>query len=246
MTPGQRRPGEPDAPEAPDEEACSVARPHLIAPSLLSADMAAFGDELARLETAGADWAHVDVMDGRFVPNITIGIPVVRALRRRTALPLDVHLMIVEPDRYVADFAAAGADIVTVQAEASLHLYRTLQAIRAAGARAGVALNPATPLAAIEHVLDVLDMVLVMTVEPGFGGQDFIPAMLPKIERLAAMLAERQLDIDIQVDGGIKEDSIGRAAAAGANVFVSGSGVFGQGDPTAAVRALRSALADGT
>lgn len=223
-----------------------MARPHLIAPSLLSADMAAFGDELARLETAGADWAHVDVMDGRFVPNITIGIPVVRALRRRTALPLDVHLMIVEPDRYVADFAAAGADIVTVQAEASLHLYRTLQAIRAAGARAGVALNPATPLAAIEHVLDVLDMVLVMTVEPGFGGQDFIPAMLPKIERLAAMLAERQLDIDIQVDGGIKEDSIGRAAAAGANVFVSGSGVFGQGDPTAAVRALRSALADGT
>ncbi len=220
-----------------------MARPHLIAPSLLSADMAALGDELARLEAAGADWAHVDVMDGRFVPNITIGVPVVRALRQRTALPLDVHLMIVEPERYVADFAAAGADIVTVQAEASLHLYRTLQAIRAAGARAGVALNPATPLAAIEYVLDVLDMVLVMTVEPGFGGQAFIPAMLPKIERLAAMLAERQLDIDIQVDGGIKEDSIGRAAAAGANVFVSGSGVFGQGDPTAAVRALRAALA---
>jgi len=227
----------------PNEEAQSVARPHLIAPSLLSADMAALGDELARLEAAGADWAHVDVMDGRFVPNITIGVPVVRALRQRTALPLDVHLMIVEPERYVADFAAAGADIVTVQAEASLHLYRTLQAIRAAGARAGVALNPATPLAAIEYVLDVLDMVLVMTVEPGFGGQAFIPAMLPKIERLAAMLAERQLDIDIQVDGGIKEDSIGRAAAAGANVFVSGSGVFGQGDPTAAVRALRAALA---
>ncbi len=223
-----------------------MARPYLIAPSLLSADMAAFGDELARLEAAGADWAHVDVMDGRFVPNITIGIPVVRALRQRTALPLDVHLMIVEPERYVADFAAAGADIVTVQAEASLHLYRTLQAIRAAGARAGVALNPATPLVAIEHVLDVLDMVLVMTVEPGFGGQAFISAMLPKIERLAAMLRERRLDIDIQVDGGIKEDSIGRAAAAGANVFVSGSGVFGQDDPTAAVRALRAALAGST
>ncbi len=222
-----------------------MSRPYLISPSLLSADMAAFADDLARLEAAGADWAHVDVMDGRFVPNITLGIPVVKALAKRTKLPLDVHLMIVEPERYVTDFVQAGAANVSVQAEACLHLYRTLQAIRDAGARSGVALNPATPATAIEHVLEVSDLVLVMTVEPGFGGQAFIPGMLPKVEQVANWIAQRQLDIDIQVDGGIKDDSIGRAASAGANVFVSGTGVFGGGDPTAAIRSLRAALPNG-
>jgi len=160
-------------------------------------------------------------------------------------LPLDVHLMIVEPERYTEAFIQAGANIVSVQAEACLHLYRTLQAIRNAGGRSGVAVNPATPVAAIEHVLEVSDLVLVMTVEPGFGGQAFIPGMLPKIEQVANWAAQRQLDIDIEVDGGIKEDSIGRAAGAGANVFVSGTGVFGGGDPTAAIRSLRAALPDG-
>jgi ribulose-phosphate 3-epimerase len=216
----------------------------LISPSLLSADMAAFGRDLERLEQAGADWAHVDVMDGRFVPNITIGIPVVRALKKRTRLPLDVHLMLAEPERFVDEFVEAGADILSVHAEASLHLYRTLVAIRAAGARAGVALNPATPLSAIEHVLEVVDMVLIMTVEPGFGGQAFIPAMLPKIEQLSGWVRDRKLTVDIQVDGGIKEGTIGRAAAAGANVFVSGSGVFGQGDLAVAIEGLRASAVD--
>lgn len=216
----------------------------LISPSLLSADMAAFGRDLERLEQAGADWAHVDVMDGQFVPNITIGIPVVRALKKRTRLPLDVHLMIAEPERFVDDFVKAGADILTVHAEASLHLYRTLVTIREAGASAGVALNPATPLAAIEHVLEVVDMVLIMTVEPGFGGQAFIPAMLPKIQQLSSCLRDRKLAVDIQVDGGIKEGTIGLAAAAGASIFVSGSGVFGQDDLAVAIKGLRTKAVD--
>jgi ribulose-phosphate 3-epimerase len=219
-----------------------VKREYRISPSLLSADMAAFGQELERLERAGADWAHVDVMDGHFVPNITIGIPVVAALRASTRLPLDVHLMISDPDRYLDAFVAAGADLLTVQAEACPHLYRTLQAIRAAGARAGVALNPATPLSAIEHVIELCDLILIMTVEPGFGGQAFIPAMLSKIEALAERLDRAQLAVDIQVDGGINKSTIGQVAGAGANVFVSGTGVFGQGDPAAAIRELRAAL----
>ncbi len=223
-----------------------MATKFIISPSLLSADMAEFGTELGRLEQAGADWVHVDVMDGRFVPNITIGIPVVRALRKRTRLPLDVHLMIVEPERFVDDFVAAGADWVTIHAEATSHLYRTLESIRDAGAKAGVALNPATPLVAVEHALDVVDMVLIMTVEPGFSGQAFIPGMMPKVEKLADLLQHRGLlSVDIQVDGGIKEGTIGWAAEAGANAFVSGSGVFGQGDPAAAIRALRAALPQG-
>jgi len=222
-----------------------VSTKFIIAPSLLSADMAEFGPELVRLEQAGADWAHVDVMDGRFVPNITIGIPAIKALRKRTRLPLDVHLMIVEPERYVGDFVAAGADWLTVHAEATSHLYRTLQSIRDAGARAGVALNPATPLVAVEHVLEIVDLVLIMTVEPGFSGQAFIPGMLPKVEKLADLLLQHKLSVDIEVDGGIKEGTIGRAAEAGANVFVSGAGVFGQGDPAAAIQALRAALPQG-
>jgi len=219
-----------------------VARPYLIAPSILSADMAALGSEIERVTRAGADWIHVDVMDGRFVPNLTIGVPVVAALKRRGGLPLDVHLMIAEPERYVADFARAGAAWLTVHAEATLHLHRTLEAIREAGARPGVALNPATPLSAIEHVLGLVELVLVMTVEPGFGGQAFIPAMLPKISRLAELLRERQLDVDIQVDGGIKGGTVGQAARAGANVFVAGTSVFGPPDAAVAIRALRAEL----
>lgn len=222
-----------------------MTRPRLIAPSILSADMAALGDEVARVERAGADWIHVDVMDGRFVPNLTIGLPVVAALRRRTRLPLDVHLMIVEPERYAAEFVAAGADVLTVQAEASVHLYRTLVDIRAAGARAGVALNPATPLSAVEHVLEVADLVLVMTVEPGFGGQAFIPGMLPKIEALAHLLRARQLDVDIQVDGGLKGGTVGPAARAGANVFVAGTSVFGAPDAALAIQQLRAEFSGG-
>jgi ribulose-phosphate 3-epimerase len=211
----------------------------LISPSILSADMANLADAVGQAQAAGADWVHVDVMDGRFVPNISIGIPVVAALKKCTQLPLDVHLMIVEPERYVEDFTKAGADILVVQAEATCHLHRTLEAIREAGARAGVALNPATPLSAIEHVFLKLDMILIMTVEPGFGGQKFIPAMLPKVTEAARLVEERQLTVDIQVDGGINKKTIGAAAKAGANSFVSGTGVFGTGDVAKAIRELR-------
>jgi ribulose-phosphate 3-epimerase len=211
----------------------------LISPSILSADMANLADAVGQAQAGGADWIHVDVMDGRFVPNITVGIPVVAALKKCTRLPLDVHLMIVEPERYVDDFIKAGADILVVQAEATYHLHSTLEAIRAAGARAGVALNPATPLSAIEHVIERLDLILIMTVEPGFGGQKFIPAMMPKVTEAARLVAERQLVVDIQVDGGINKGTIGVAARAGANSFVSGTGVFGTGDVAKAICELR-------
>jgi ribulose-phosphate 3-epimerase len=214
----------------------------LISPSILSADMGNLADAVRQSEAAGADWIHVDVMDGRFVPNITIGIPVVAALKKCTRLPLDVHLMIVEPERYVDDFVKAGAGILVVQAEATYHLHRTLEAIREAGARAGVALNPATPVSAIEYVLEQLDLILIMTVEPGFGGQEFIPAMLPKVTQAARLVEERRLAVDIQVDGGINKETIGAAAKAGANSFVSGTGVFGTGDVAKAIRGLRAEL----
>ncbi len=217
-------------------------RKMLISPSILSADMANLADAVGQAEAGGADWIHVDVMDGRFVPNITVGIPVVAALKKCTRLPLDVHLMIVEPERYVDDFVKAGADILAVQAEATSHLHRTLETIREAGARAGVALNPATPLSAIEHVLHGLDLILIMTVEPGFGGQEFIPAMLPKVTQAARMVEERRLAVDIQVDGGINSENIGAVAKAGANSFVSGTGVFGTGDIAKAIRGLRAEL----
>ena len=213
-----------------------------IAPSILSADMANLASEVSQLESAKADWVHMDVMDGRFVPNITIGIPVVASLRKHTRLPLDVHLMIVEPERYVEDFARAGSDTITVQAESTYHLYRTLKSIREAGARCGVALNPATPLEAIEHVLDEVDLVLVMTVEPGFGGQAFIPSMLDKISALAAEIKRRNLSVDIQVDGGINKETIRRTAEAGAQVFVSGTGVFGPAGIEASIQALHQHL----
>jgi ribulose-phosphate 3-epimerase len=210
-----------------------------IAPSILSADFCRLGDEVRAVEAAGADYIHVDVMDGHFVPNITIGPPVVAALRKVTALPLDVHLMIAAPDRYIADFAAAGADIIVVHAEASTHLHRSIQLIKSLGKRAGVSLNPATPLHCLEYVLADLDLVLLMTVNPGFGGQSFIEECIPKIRSLRAMLDKRGLEAELEVDGGVKTDNIARIAHAGADVFVAGSAVFGSTDYLATIQALK-------
>jgi ribulose-phosphate 3-epimerase len=210
-----------------------------IAPSILSADFAALAADIARVEAGGADQLHVDVMDGRFVPNITIGPLVVAAIRKRTRLPLDVHLMIVEPERYVADFVAAGADMVTVHVEACTHLQRALAHIRELGARAGVALNPSTPPSALEFVLDDLDLVLVMSVNPGFGGQSFIPSSRQKLREVKTLLGTRP--IDISIDGGVKAELAKSLVQDGASILVAGSAVFGAADPAAAVRAIRAA-----
>jgi len=210
-----------------------------IAPSILSADFAKLGEEIRAIEAAGADWVHVDVMDGRFVPNITIGPLVVEAVRRCTQLPLDVHLMIVEPERYVGDFVSAGAATVGVHVETCPHLHRTLHQIREAGARACVVLNPATPASAVEPVLGDVDQVLVMTVNPGFGGQSFIEGTLSKIETLRGWIDDRGLQVDLEVDGGISTRTIARAARAGADVFVAGTAVFGAADYKLAIEALR-------
>jgi ribulose-phosphate 3-epimerase len=215
--------------------------PLRIAPSILSADFGRLAEEVRAAEAAGADWVHVDVMDGRFVPNITIGPLVVEAVRKATRLPIDAHLMIVEPERYVEAFAQAGADVVSVHAEASPHLHRTLQAIRAAGARPAVALNPSTPLSAVEWVLGDCEMVLLMSVNPGFGGQQFIEAVVDKIRRLRAMADERGLPLEIEVDGGIKPGTAASVVAAGANVLVAGTAVFGADDYRAAIADLRRA-----
>jgi ribulose-phosphate 3-epimerase len=201
-----------------------------IAPSILSADFSRLGDEIRAIELAGADYVHIDVMDGHFVPNITIGPLIVEAARRVTQLPLDVHLMIENPDRYIPDFAAAGADIIVVHAEAVNHLHRSVQLIRSLGKKAGVSLNPATPLNCLEYVLDDLDLVLLMTVNPGFGGQSFIDACLPKIHSLRAMLDRRGSEAELEVDGGVKVSNIAGISHAGADVFVAGSAVFGSGD----------------
>ena len=199
----------------------------LIAPSILSADFGRLAEEVRAVEAAGADWIHVDVMDGRFVPNITIGPLVVRAVRAATKLPVDVHLMIVEPERYVAEFAAAGADWISVHVEASPHLHRTLQQIRSAGAKAGVVLNPHTSEESIRHVLPDLDLVLVMSVNPGFGGQSFIPSALPKLSALRDAIDAAGLDVALEVDGGVAPPTAGRVVDAGARVLVAGSAVFG-------------------
>ncbi len=210
-----------------------------IAPSILSADFSRLGDEVRAVATAGADYIHLDVMDGHFVPNITIGPLVVEAVRKVTTLPLDVHLMITEPDRYIPDFAAAGADIIVVHAEACWHLHRTVQLIKSLGKRAGVSLNPATPLSSLEYVLGELDLVLLMTVNPGFGGQSFIEACIPKIQALRGMLDKRGLEAELEVDGGVKTDNIARIAHAGADVFVAGSAVFGSADYAATIAELK-------
>ncbi|HEY8152922.1 MAG TPA: ribulose-phosphate 3-epimerase [Myxococcota bacterium] len=212
-----------------------------IAPSILSADFARLGEEVAAVTSAGADWIHVDVMDGHFVPNLTIGPLVVEAVRRSTSLPLDVHLMIEKPERFITEFVKAGAATVGVQVEACPHLHRTLAQIREAGARACVVLNPGTPALAIEPVLSDVDQVLVMTVNPGFGGQKFIESMLAKIATLRGMLDERGREVALEVDGGISLETIGRAARAGADVFVAGTAVFGAPDYAQAIAGLRNA-----
>lgn len=210
-----------------------------IAPSILAADFARLGDEVRAAEAAGADWIHVDVMDGHFVPNITIGPAMVEAVRRCTDLPLDVHLMIEAPDRYVGDFVSAGADTVGVHVEACPHLHRSVQLIREAGARACVVINPATPANAVEAILSEVDQVLVMTVNPGFGGQKFIRSALPAVEQIRGWVERDGLRVDIEVDGGITADTIAEAAGAGANVFVAGTAVFGTDDYKAAIETLR-------
>ncbi len=213
-----------------------------ISPSILSADFARLGAEIRSVEQAGADYIHVDVMDGHFVPNITIGAPVVEALRRVTKLPLDVHLMIENPDLYIPDFAASGADIITVHQEAGPHLHRTIQLIHSLGKKAGVSINPATPASTLEVIVAEVDLILVMSVNPGFGGQSFIEAMLPKITQLREMIERSGRNIELEVDGGVKVDNIAEIAAAGADVFVAGSAIFNVPDYAAAIAALRGQL----
>ena len=210
-----------------------------IAPSILSADFARLGEEIRAVESAGADYIHVDVMDGHFVPNITIGPPVVAALRKVTTLPFDVHLMIENADRYIPAFAEAGADLIVVHAEASIHLHRTVQLIKSLGKKAGVSLNPATSLHSLDHIIEELDLVLIMTVNPGFGGQTFIESCIPKIHSLRALLDRRGLETELEVDGGVTVDNIARISHAGADVFVAGNAVFRSGDYAATLAEMR-------
>ena len=212
-----------------------------IAPSILSADFSCLGDQIQAVERGGAGVLHVDVMDGHFVPNITIGLPVVKSLAKFTRLPIDAHLMITDPGTYAVQFVEAGAQMVSVHVEADAHLHRTLTAIRAAGAQPGVVLNPATPVVAVEEALQFVDYVLVMSVNPGFGGQPFIPQAIDKVKRLRQMILERQLNVRIEIDGGIDRSNIEKVVAAGAEILVAGSAIFGKPDAEAAVRELREA-----
>lgn len=209
-----------------------------IAPSILSADFARLADQIRAVERGGASLLHLDVMDGHFVPNITFGPPVVASIRKVTELPLDCHLMIADPDRYIAAFCEAGADMVSVHQEACIHLDRTLSHIRGCGAQAGVVINPATPVSTLNDVLDVVDFVLVMSVNPGFGGQEFIPRTLDKVRRLTRMREENRLDFRIEIDGGIKPSNVLDAVRAGVDIVVAGASVFHSGDPAAGVEAL--------
>lgn len=213
-----------------------------ISPSILSADFIRLGEEIKSVEKAGADYIHIDVMDGHFVPNITIGPMIVEAVKRVTDLPLDVHLMISNPDSYIDDFADAGADILTVHSEVLNHIHRTVQYIRDKGMRASVCLNPATSLSVLEYILEDLDMVLLMTVNPGFGGQVFIPGVIPKIRRLREMVDAQGLEIEIEVDGGVGPDTIQRVSSAGADVFVAGSAIFYSENYEKTIRLMRDKM----
>lgn len=213
-----------------------------IAPSILAADFSKLAEEIKEVEAGGADYIHIDVMDGHFVPNISMGPLIVEAARKVTKLPLDVHLMIENPERYLEDFVRAGADIITVHVEASPHLHRTLQEIRRLGAKPGIVLNPSTPVDSIKHVLEEIDMILVMTVNPGYGGQDFIEAMLSKIGEIKELVLSKGLNIDIEVDGGINAHNARLCKEAGANVFVAGSAIFENADRSAAISEIRSNL----
>ncbi|MGE8081803.1 ribulose-phosphate 3-epimerase [Peribacillus loiseleuriae] len=210
-----------------------------IAPSILSANFAKLGEDIKDVERGGADYIHVDVMDGHFVPNITIGPLIVDAIRPVTQLPLDVHLMIENPDQYVDMFAKAGADIISVHVEACPHLHRTIQLIKSTGAKAGVVLNPHTPVSAIHHVIEDVDLVLLMTVNPGFGGQSFIHSVLPKIREVADLVAEKNLDVEIEVDGGVNPETARLCVEAGANVLVAGSAIYNQQDRSQAIQSIR-------
>ena len=214
----------------------------LIAPSILSADFTTLGDEIRNVEAAGADWIHIDVMDGHFVPNITMGPFIVEAVKKITELPLDVHLMIENPDRYISGFADAGADLISVHAETCPHLNRTMDLIKSVECRAGVVLNPATPLTAIEWVLEYIDFVLLMSVNPGFGGQSFISNTLEKTRQLKRMIDEKNLPALIQIDGGVNEKTIYDISEAGADVFVAGSAIFGTGDYKKTIKNLKDKL----
>ena len=213
-----------------------------IAPSILSADFTKLAKEIKAVEDAKADYLHIDVMDGHYVPNITVGPFIVEAARRATRLPLDVHLMIENPDKFVPDFAKAGSDIITVHAEASRHLHRTIQYIKEQGIRAGVSLNPTTPLSVLEHILGDVDLILVMTVNPGFSGQSFIKSCLPKIERIRKMLDDGNYKAELEVDGGIKVSNIGAVAKAGADVFVAGSAIFGSDNYRKTISVMRQEI----
>ncbi|MBI5343786.1 MAG: ribulose-phosphate 3-epimerase [Deltaproteobacteria bacterium] len=213
-----------------------------ISPSILSADFTRLAHELKALKEAGADYVHVDVMDGNFVPNITVGPFIVEAARRATALPLDVHLMIERPENFVADFAKAGSSIITVHVEATCHLHKAVQSIKEHGVRAGVSINPGTPVSALEDIIEDVDLVLVMSVNPGFSGQGFIPGSLKKISALREMIGQRGLSVEIEVDGGIKVNNIAAASVAGADVFVSGSGIFGTPDYGKTIMAMKEAI----
>ncbi len=218
----------------------------LIAPSILSADFSRLGEEIAAVEAAGADWIHVDVMDGRFVPNITIGPVVVASIRKATRLPFDVHLMIESPERFIDGFAGAGADTITVHVEAAAHLHRTVAMIREKGLRAGVSLNPATPLALVEPILPDIDLLLVMTVNPGFGGQKFISGMIPKIAAAKRMIRKAAPEVLLEVDGGVHLKNIRSIADAGADVLVAGSAIFGSRDYAATIGAMKAQIATPT
>lgn len=210
-----------------------------IAPSILSADFSRLGEEISRVEEAGADLIHIDVMDGHFVPNLTIGPPVIEAIRKITRLPLDVHLMINNPDQMIPDFIKAGADYLTVHAEALIHMHRTVQSIREKGVRCGIALNPATSLSAIENIIGDIDLLLLMSVNPGFGGQTFIPFMLEKVRAAKMMINERGCNVELEIDGGIKIENIERISRAGVDIFVAGTAVFGNKDYKWAIDEMR-------